>query len=305
MPKGENNNPAIETHAGLTYSSDGQTLYVATGNSGKIALYNTADWSSKGQISLDQKVGDTAFDHSFAASLLLSADGRTLYALDQGNWRVVILKISNAILNPAEIKIVASIPTGAYPFGQALSPDGARLYVTNTGLFEYTTVPGAKREDELGTGLKFPPYGYPSKEAREGVTVDGRKIPGLGNENSTRGSSLWTYDIHDPSHPIKTAELRLGDPITEAANGNVGGAAPTGVVADDSAVYVSLAHQDSIVKVSPDGANLLAETPLTPFTGEGEFEDSKKRAARCVASCPAASPSATASSTQPNPASTP
>ena len=277
MPNGENNDPAIETHAGLAYSADGQTLYVATGNSGKIALYATSDWHQISQISLDAKIGDTAFAHSFAASVLLSADGRTLYALDQGNWRVAILDISN----PAEIKIVASIPTGAFPFGQALSPDGARLYVTNTGLFEYSIVPGAKREDELHTGLKFAPYGYPSKEARDGVTVDDRKIPGLGDENSTRGSSLWTYDIHDPSHPVKTAELRLGDRITEAVNGDVGGAAPTGVAADADAVYVALAHQDSIAKISPDGAKLLAETPLSPFRGK-KFEDAKGRPLRGV-----------------------
>ena len=275
LPNGENNDPAIETHAGLAYSSDGQTLYVATGNSGKIALYSTADWSSKGQISLDQNVGDTAFAHSFAATLLISADGRTLYALDQANWRVAILDISQ----PAGIKIVASIPTGAYPFGLALSPDGARLYVTNTGLFEYSNVPGVTRENKLSAGLKFPPFGYPSKEAREGVTIDGRKVPGLGDENSTRGSSLWTYDIHDPSHPTKSAELRLGNRITEA--GDIGGAAPTGIAADADAVYVSLAHQDSIAKVSSDGAKLLAETPLTPFTGK-KFEDAHGRPLRGV-----------------------
>ncbi len=36
MPGGEDNDPAIETHAGLAYSSDGKLLYVATGDSGKI-----------------------------------------------------------------------------------------------------------------------------------------------------------------------------------------------------------------------------------------------------------------------------
>ena len=282
MPSGQDNDPAIETHAGLAYSPDGQTLYVATGNSGKISLYNTADWHQLAQIPLDGETApnDTAsiFTHSFAASVLISADGQTLYALDQGNWRI-------AIIDAAQKKVIASIPTGAYPYGQALSLDGNRLYITNSGLFEYKTVPGATREDKLATGLKFPPFGYPSKEAREGVTIDGRKIPGLGDENSSRGSSLWTYDIHDPQHPVKTAELRLGSPITEARTGHgtsdVGGAAPTGVTSDESAVYVSLAHQDSIVKISPDGSHLLAEAALTPFTGK-RFEDSQDRPLRGI-----------------------
>jgi YVTN family beta-propeller protein len=274
LPSGENNDPAIETHAGLAYSGDGKTLYVATGNSGKIALYSTDDWSQIAQIPLDGKVREDDFAGSFAASLLISADGRTLYALDQGNWRVVVI-------DAVQRQVIASIPTGAYPFGLALSPDGDRLYVTNTGLFEYSMIPGAKREDELGTGLKFPPFGYPSKEAREGVTIDGRKIAGLGDENSDRGSSLWTYDVHDSRHPVLTARLRLGDRITDVRNGDVGGSAPTGVAADADAVYVSLAHQDSIAKISPDGSKVLAETPLSPFTGK-KFADAQGRPLRGV-----------------------
>jgi YVTN family beta-propeller protein len=271
MPNGEHNDPAIETHAGLAYSLDGQTLYVATGDSGKIALYSTTDWHHITEVSLDGKIGDATYAHSFAATLLLSADGHTLYVLDQANWRVVFLDVSD----PSGIKIVSSIPTGVFPYGEALSPDGTHLYVTNTGLFEYSTVPGATREDHLGTGLRQAPFGYPSKEAREGVTVtdtnhpSGVKVPGLGDENSTRGSSLWTYDIHDPAHPAIIAKLRLGAHITEATTGpdaeDVGGAAPSGVAADATAVYVSLAHQDSIVKITPDGTKLLAETPLSPF----------------------------------------
>ena len=277
MPNGEDSDPAIETHAGLAYSKDGQILYVATGNSGKIALYSTTDWHPLSQISLDQKIRDTDFAHSFAATVLLSTDGHTLYALDQANWRVAILDVSD----PAVVKIIASIDTGVFPFGAALSPDGTRLYVTNTGLFEYSLIPGAKKEDELGTGLKFAPFGYPSKEAREGNTVDNRRIPGLGDENSTRGSSLWTYDIHDPAHPAITAKLRLGDRITETSNGDVGGAAPTGVAAGADAVFVSLAHQDSIARISPDGAKLLAETPLTPFAG-AKFQDAQGRPLRGI-----------------------
>jgi YVTN family beta-propeller protein len=176
---------------------------------------------------------------------------------------------------------IASIPTGAYPFNLALSPDGNRLYVTNIGLFEYSTIPGAKREDPIHTGLHFPPFGYPSKEARDGVDVEGRHIPGLGDPNSPRGSSLWTYDVTDVAHPTKTAELRLGQPITELPNGQVGGAAPTGIVAGADAVYVSLAHQDSIAKISPDGTRILAEAQLSPFP-LADFHDSQNRPLRGV-----------------------
>ena len=274
MPDGPNNDPAIEVHAGLAYSPDGALLYVATGDSGRIRAYRTSDWHSVGEVSLDGMAQGKQWSGSFAATLVISADGRTLYALDQGNWRVVIL-------DAAKMERVASVPTGDYPFGLALSPDGARLYVTNTGLFEYMAIPGASAKDQLGNGLHFPPFGYPSQAAREGVRVEGKQIPGLGNENSLRGSSLWTYDVHDREHPAVTARLRLGTKITEAIGQTIGGAAPTGVAADDKAVYVSLAHEDQVAKVSADGSRLLDQAELSPFTGP-RFHDSAGRPLRGV-----------------------
>ena len=278
MPSSANNNPKIEVHAGLAYSPDGSLLYVATGDSGKIATYHTSDWSRGNSVSLDAELGGAGptkqGSWSFAATLVISADGKTLYALDQGNWRVVIL-------DAGTLRRIAEAPTGSYPYGLALSPDGTRLYVTNTGLFEYTTIPGADDKDVVGTGLHFPPFGYPSKEAREGAVVEGKKVPGLGDENSDRGSSLWTYDVHDREHPAGTARLRLGAKITEERGGTVGGAAPTGVAAAGDAVFVSLAHEDAVAKVSADGTKVLGQTELSPFTG-ARFQDREGRPLRGV-----------------------
>jgi YVTN family beta-propeller protein len=274
MPSGFENDPAIETHAGLAYSADGSLLYVATGDSGKIRAYNTADWKTAGELALDGPVAGKEYSGSFAATLILSKDGKTLYALDQGNWRIVLIDATT-------MQRLASISTGNYPIGLALSPDGERLYVTNTGLFEYTTIPGASPKDPLGTGLHFPPFGYPSKAAREGAVVEGKKIPGLGDENSDRGSSLWTYDVHDRELPVLTAKLRLGTQITESRGQTVGGAAPTGVAADNAAVYVSLAHEDAVAKISADGTRLLTQTGISPFTDQ-RFKDAAGRPLRGV-----------------------
>ncbi len=56
FPSAEENDPAVEVHAGLAYSPEGRSLYVATGNSGKVAIYSTTDWRSLGQIPLDGKI---------------------------------------------------------------------------------------------------------------------------------------------------------------------------------------------------------------------------------------------------------
>jgi YVTN family beta-propeller protein len=274
MPAGPENDPRMEVHAGLAYSPDSALLYVATGDSGKIRAYSTADWHVGGEVSLDGPLSGNNFGGSFADTLVVSADGKTLYALDQGNWRVVVL-------DAERMERIASIATGAYPFGLALSPDGQRLYVTNTGLFEYSTVPGASEKNQLATGLRFPPFAYPSKEAREGAMVEGKQIPGLGDENSDHGSSLWTYDMSDRVHPLVSAKLRLGAKISEDAGGTLGGAAPTGVTCDSDAVYVSLAHQDTLAKIAPDGTRVLDEAALTPFAGP-QFQDAEGRALRGV-----------------------
>jgi YVTN family beta-propeller protein len=274
IPGGFENDPAIETHAGLAYSADGSLLYVATGDSGKIRAYRTSDWKGAGELSLDGTIAGQDFSGSFAATLIVSADGKTIYALDQGNWRIVLIDATT-------MQRIASVPTGNYPIGLALSSNGQRLYVTNTGLFEYTTIPGASEKDPLGTGLHFPPFGYPSKAAREGAVVEGKKIAGLGNENSVRGSSLWTYDVRDREYPALTAKLRLGAQISETRGQSVGGAAPTGVAAENDAVYVSLAHEDAVAKISSDGTRLLAQTELSPFT-EPRFRDAAGRPLRGV-----------------------
>lgn len=91
MPDGDKNDPNVEVHAGLAYSPDGATLYVATGDSGKVRTYSTTDWKVTGEVSLDGECDGRSYAGSFAATLVVSADGETIYALDQGNWRVVIL----------------------------------------------------------------------------------------------------------------------------------------------------------------------------------------------------------------------
>lgn len=266
--------PSVQVHMGVVYSPDGSLLYDPTGDSGAIDIYDSHTWRHVSRISLDGELGGKIYKESFAAVVLLSPDGKTLYALDQGNWRVVAIDVATK-------KKLASIPTGSNPLAIALSPDGTRLYITNSGLFEYQLINGFKASDPLHTAIHFPPFGYPSKAARQGTTVEGHEIPALGDENNPRGSSLWTYDVSTPDAPRKIAELRLGSRIREGLGKVVGGASPSGVVAGQEHVYVSLAHEDSVAVVSADGSKLEKEIPLTPFTGAA-YKDSKGRPLRGV-----------------------
>ena len=158
----------------------------------------------------------------------------------------------------------------------------SRLYVANSGLFEYKTIPGADNDDRLHSGLHFPPFGYPSPAARNGATVEGRQIPGLGDANNARGSSLWTYDV---SHPGKThvASLRLGTPIASANDHVIGGAAPSALAANEHAVYIALAHEDAVAVVDADGRGLRDGNSTQPFCRAGVSRIARDSLARCDA----------------------
>ena len=262
IPAAQKNDAAVEVINGLAYSPDGRSLYVSTGDSGEVDVYDTTSWHKLRRLVLDGSIGGVHFGQSFSGALILSADGSRLYTLDQANWRVVVFDTSTG-------KAVASVSTGAAPFALALSADGKRLHVANSGLFEYKAVPGVDTKNLLATGLHFPPTGYPSRTAREGTKAEGHEIPGLGNENDVRGSSLWTYSLGGNAELELTTKLRLGMEIQENDAGHagqvVGGAAPMGVVAGADAVYVSLAHQDAVVVVTTDGSRQSGEIALTPF----------------------------------------
>jgi YVTN family beta-propeller protein len=278
VPLGRKNDPEIQVHTGVVYSPNGALLYDTTGDTGAVHIYSTADWKRVGVVSLNGVTAGKSFAQSFSAAIALSSDGRLLYVLDQGNWRVVVVDTKSR-------QRVASLPTGVNPFSIALSPDGKRLYITNSGLFEYKTIAEVEKKDVLHTGIAFPPSGYPSKAAREGLSVEGHDVPGLGDENDPRGSSVWTYDVSDTANLKLLARLRLGKRIggdsQDAAKSAVGGASPTGVVASGDRVYVSLAHEDAVAVLSADGGRLIAEIPLTPFTGDS-FRDARGRPLRGV-----------------------
>ena len=263
LPPGSKNDPAVETMNGIAYSADGRELYVSTGDSGAVDVYATDTWKKLRRYALDGAAPGAHYAHSFSGALLADAATHRLYVIDQGNWRIAVFDLETG-------RQSASIPTGVNPFALAISPDSQRLYVTNSGLFEYQAIPGVDRKDLLATGLHFPPYGYPSKAAREGARVEGLPVPALGDENNPRGSSVWTYDIHEADAPKLVGKLRLGEHIagepTKVGHPVVGGAAPMGIVADESAVYVSMAHEDAVAVLSTDGTQVKARIALTPFT---------------------------------------
>ena len=87
-------------------------------------------------------LADQDYSHGYIGDLKLSRDGKTLYAVDQIGFRMVIMDTETRTLNN-------SVPVGRYPFGICLSPDEKRAYVANVGMFEYAMI-----KDGPGEGIK-------------------------------------------------------------------------------------------------------------------------------------------------------
>ena len=223
-------------YLGVAIAPNNRTLYLSEGNNGCIGVFDLKTQRDLGRLRLDGRYQGKTYQHSLAGDLKLSPDGRDLYALDLAHFRMVIFDTHSR-------RMIASVPVGRLPFGLALSPDGKTAYVTNVGMFRYSLVPGYNPKDALHTGLDFPPFGFPSREAAKGTVVQGKKIPGLGNPNVPQSNSVYLLDVADPAHPEVKARTRTGIPVGPQS---VGGSSPGAVVAGPDKVYVSNSAQDSI-----------------------------------------------------------
>ena len=235
---------------GLAFMGE-RSLFAAEGNSGRISLFDlsgerrrTIDLNQKGY--LDSYTGDLAFD----------SEREILYAIDQANFRV-------AVVDARTRQLIASVRVGRLPFALALSPDRRELFVTNLGMFEYQSIPGADPAQARATGLGFPAFGFPSAEATAGVerqTERGRvRVPGLGDPNVPQSNSLCVLDVADPGAPKVEVFIRTGLPFGGQTHG---GSSPSGVVAGGGRVFVANANDDSISIIDPAANRVEAEVPV-------------------------------------------
>lgn len=241
-------------YIGAAIAPDNRTAYVSEGNNGKIGVFDLVNHRRIAEMDLDGAFHGKTFSDSLTGDLKLAPDGRTLYALDIAHFRLVIF-------NTPSRAVIASVPVGYLPFGIALSPDGRTVYVANAGMFRYSLVPGYNPKDTLTTGLKFPAFGFPSKQAEDGVVIDGKKIPGLGQPNTPASNSLWIINVSNPAEPRVTAKIPTGIPV---GPGSVGGSSPCGVVASNKYVYVSNASQDSITVIDAQNGRVKQTILLSP-----------------------------------------
>src|SRR2546427_6091806 len=204
-------------------------IYASGGDDGRVAIFGLDTGVPAGSISLSTPARPDAF----LTDIALSADGRLVYALDLAHYRMVVV-------DAVERVVLSSIGVGRNPFALALTRDGCRAYVANMGTFQYSLVETRPGGDPRG--LAFPPFGYPSREAREGTVAEGRKVPGLGDPNVDEACSVWGIDVADPRRPAVMARLKTGLPVGAA----IGGSSPAGLVVSADTLFVTNATNDTV-----------------------------------------------------------
>ena len=236
---------------GLAFDGEHE-LYAAEGNSGRVRLVDPL--TGKQIRRFDLNTG--GFADSYSGDMALDRARGLLYVVDQANFRVVTIDVRKH-------KVIASVRVGRLPFAIALSPDRQRAYVTNVGMFEYQTVPGADPKQPIETGLPFPAFGFPSAESRKGVkrkTERGMvQVPGLGNPNVAESNSLCVLDVSDAEKPRVVKFVPTGVPFGKRSNG---GSSPSGVTATADQIFVSNANNDSISIVNARSLKVEREIPI-------------------------------------------
>ncbi|HOB84989.1 MAG TPA: bifunctional YncE family protein/alkaline phosphatase family protein [Bacteroidales bacterium] len=242
------------SYMGAAISSDNKTAYLSGGDNGDIIILDLVSLKNKKRVSINGNSDGKNYKDSFTGDIILSKDEKKLYILDQFNFRMVILDLE-------KYSVIHSIPVGRFPLGIDISPDEKFAYVANTGIFDYPVAPGLNEKNIEEVGLDFPPYGFPSEEAEEGVEIDGRFIPGLGSPHVPEAVSVWTISL-DSNKVISKEKTgyRMGA-MVEGVEVE-GGSSPNSVAAGDK-VYVSNATNDNISVLDPNTGKVTDTIRLT------------------------------------------
>jgi DNA-binding beta-propeller fold protein YncE len=236
------------------FTPDGRYYIASSGDAGHgIELYDTRNWDTPPRrIDADRE--------AYINDLALSRDGRFVFGVDVARQKVVVFDLTAG-------RVLTEAPAGRQPYACVLSEDGRRLYVANIGIFDYSLVPPpAPGSGGSARGLSVPAFGFPSREAEEGVEREGRRVPGLGSPYVPDAQSLWVYDVSDPARPRVAGRAKTGILIHAPADGgkSVGGSAPNALLLRGQTLFVSNANNDTVQVFEAATLKLQRTIKLTP-----------------------------------------
>ncbi len=244
---------------GLAISPDNKIVYVAGGQENKIYLFDLDNGESIGEINCSFESDSIDYTHGYIGDMVLTSDGKTLYAVDQIGFRTLIIDTEKR-------KLMNSVPVGRYPFGICLSPDEKKVYVANVGMFQYSWIKESSSAEAQIKPIDFPAFAYNSDEMVEGISNDTLNIPGLGDPNAIEAFSVFVIDVQNKEFPKVSAKIKTGHLVGALIEGipAVGGSSPNSMVASANHVFVSNGTNDNISVISIAEDTVIQSIPLKP-----------------------------------------
>jgi len=241
---------------GVAFLPDSKTVYLSGGDNGAVIGYDIATLQRIDSISLDgHNPSDTVdYQDSFTSDLLYNGDKNELLVLDRGNFRLVRIDLATK-------KITASIRTGRQPFGLAMSPDHKTVFEANVGLYDYPLLPDITPANYNSKVIPFHPYGDNTPQSKQGYTLNGRKIPGVGDPLAPEAMSVYAIDL---STNTVTDRYKPGHQIGQMVEGAevVGGASPNSLAVGSQYAYVTNATNDNISVIDYRNHRIVNTIPI-------------------------------------------
>ncbi len=244
---------------GLAVSPDNKVVYVAGGQENKVFIFETDSGKKIGAIDCSWSNDSIDYTRGYIGDMTMSRDGKWLYAVDQINFRMVILDTQNRVMKQ-------NVPVGRYPFGIALTPDGKSVYVANVGMYAYTKVMQKVNGKWVNGLLDFPAGSYLSEKSEEGFENDSIKVAGLGKSNTPESFSVWNIDVTKPGEAKVTGKIKTGTLVGEQIEGfpAIGGSSPNSLVATRNYVFVSNGTNDNISVIDHRTNKIVTQIALSP-----------------------------------------
>lgn len=251
---------------GLAISPDNKKVYVAGGQANKIYIFDIANGKPLGFIDCSFKNSQTDYSHGYIGDMVMSRDGRYLYAVDQIGFRMITVDLV------AE-KLISSCPVGRYPFGITLSKDEQTVYVANVGMYEYKYIKKRVNGKWERTSLEKPAFAYDSPEAEKGIKKKNLEIPGLGPVQSEEAFSVWAVNVKDPLSPSVFSKIKTGNMVGQLVEGipAVGGSSPNSIVVAGNYVFISNGNNDNITVLDSENQKILTHIKLSPEARLSKF----------------------------------
>jgi YVTN family beta-propeller protein len=261
VPPGNSSNAGVleSVFMGLSISPDNKKVYVAAGQENSILVFDLLTGNKIDSVDCSVSANGTIFPDGYIGDMVLSRDGTHLFAVDQMNFRLVIV-------DTRKMQVINSVPVGRYPFGIALSRDEKKVYVANVGMFQYSKIGRIEEKSDYKNALAFPAFGYNTEAMKNGIVTDSLVIPGLGDPNSDNAFSVWAISIEDFNNPKVTAKIKTGNLVGQMVDGipAVGGSSPNSLVAASDWVFTSNGNNDNITVIDTKTDSVVKEIYLKP-----------------------------------------